>query len=740
MKKALLTEIDQMIEKGLEKSGSYRMATVLRARSSSLEVKTQGNQDSVLSVLGNITREVTYSDSKGKVTKAAVPFVSLSSDSKRRSSDDVIQLDLEAQADNTSTYRLLGNANYTALSDGIAVRSDSYLAGWIESMFNTPLNYKAYIAHMLNAMCYRNLSDEKVKVFVCDFSQVNIKLPHADGSGIANIGRNKFGGQDGSGLIAGPDAKTMQFRLASLFGVGFKLAGEGDDPIREFTENVFTKGLLAKSHLSRVEGDALVFDKANPIDENVVILDVGNFKGLIADKVIKGAAKTLLNQGKVIEMKFRSNPTGSSNKLFVEVTKVSSTATTSASYQWSAVMQLPNIDLNDMKEISPEAISNQQLSDLQKKVLNVVKEEVSQDDRISAKVLSGNANRNQVLSYVLAYLPKVTTRKCVMVNACDDAAGYTGLAEGQIIDTRKDEKFVVGRNPMLTPAGLLVLKNEKNSWLEQIYDLSENVYTIFTAEDCKKIQGDDDGDDNGCDPNPILVDLVEEHQRWVRKSIFANGVSIENDKKARVSEEPKTLKQIADLLKIVRGNTNKVSAKAYCDNSIAGVEQAAVGLCSDIAVNIFAQVKWTRWNGKPSPNDPVIARSKILFQKDLFGELLNQQPDNEKWIWIPNGLESLKMLMLYFLVVWMTQTSIDWKKRSYIILCVLYFLDECRYDQGVFKINKSIMQMKGFDYKAFTAIKKADEKIGQINNHFYPRAEGESAEKLMTLSMLSMKY
>ncbi len=725
------SKLSELVEVALAKAESYQHSTVLSYRNLAgvvnLETRSSGSSDSILSILGSMKIKRTYEDGN----KVESPLVQLSNRSLRRNPDDVIKLDLDSQANNTSVYRLLANAGYGSISDGIAVRKNSWLAGWIESMFSTPLNYKAYIAHLLNAACYANRSKEEWKIYVTDLSKVKVLIPSADDkSKLIEVPAGAFGGQDGSGIISGPLAKTMQFRLASLNGVSFT---DGVETLKT-DMNAFAKGALMKGFISKVTSSSLVFDKQNVTKENIIILDVGNFKGNVAESFIKDKCKEKLSNGTVLRMNFL-NGDCNHNKLFAEVTLINDAQKTSASYQWASVLMLPELD--NLTNLYPKGLYDAELTPTQKEILDKLNKMAGSE--LDGNVLSGNQNRNQLLTYLLAYLPKVKTRKCLMVKSGGVVDGYKTLFEGEVVDVRDSSEFVAGRNPMLTPAGILVLANKRGTWLEEIYNLDEGVYTIFTSEDCSKMQADDDGDDNGVDDNPILLKVAKAHQKWVGKSLFRFGVSIEQDKAARVTENPMDIERICSILSVEKseGQSKKEEAISYSRNSIAGVEAAAVGLCSDIAVNVLSQVQWVRWDGE---ENSVSKKARALMGKDIFKALFDAQPADSKWCWIPKNILHLRLLLLYFLTVWLTQTSIDWKKRAYVVLCLNNMLDVYSYkkDKASFELIREIDSVS-FEYLVKTEIDpdtKEEKKIYATHEYSYEWfVETQDTDSLMVKTL-----
>jgi hypothetical protein len=700
--------VEKVKEQAEDRANAYGQTTVVQYRvdpltkAATLECTAVGDSNSTLKVMQSLKREVSYKDGN----KALVPLVQLSStQSKRLAGDDVVKMDVNSSDEaNNELYRLLADANYGPISPEIAIKGDSWLAQWIESMFDAPLDYKAYVSGVLNANCFSDFSKKDVKIYIADFTKVGVTIVR-DGKRF-QIRKNKegvtgvFGGQDGSALFAGPDAKTMQFRLMSLHGIDM-LSADGENTSSK--QNMYAKGLAALSYLSSVEPGNLVFDSERPIDQNVIVLDINSVKGLFATDVVK---KKIKDAG-VYRLHPIARSLGEDSKLFVEITKINKNSKTSGTYQWAAVLNPDGLDMDRVKSMMPKGIVESELTETQKTVMNTVSE---LNPELNAQVLSGKANRNQVLSYLVSYLPKMRTRKCVMVSIPKlpngkEASSFTVLSDdgsvvetfpclkrGQIADISESDEFVVGRNPMLTPAGVKILVNNHNAYLREIYNLEENVNTIFTDVDCKDLQADDDGDDNACDDNPILLAIVKRHQKWISRSIFSLGVNIENDKKNRIVEKGYTISKIISKLAHTKDGTTetrkakKKEAYLYANNFIAGVEQAVVGLSSDTSVNILAQVHWVKWDGR-SENTVVNASKRLLKDSSgtpLFDVVYKNAcktfgSGETPYIWIPRDINSLRLLLLYYVSVWFTQTAIDWKKRAYRVLCVLYLVNGMSY-------------------------------------------------------------
>lgn len=695
--------VEKVKEEAEVKAQLYGQTTVVAFRKDKdvavLECNAVGDSNSTLKVMQSLKREVIYKDGKSNL----VPLVQLSSSqSKRLAGDDIVKLDVNSSDEsNAEFYRLLADAGYGAISPEIAIKADSWLAQWIGSMFDAPLDFKAYVSGVLNANSFSDFSKKDVKIYIADFKKVGITIIR-DGKrfqirkneeGVSDV----FGGQDGSALFAGPDAKTMQFRLMTLHGV--KTTKRSKDGFVDSQKNMYAKGLAALSYLSSVEDNNLVFDSKKPIDHNVIVLDVNSVKGLFATEVIKKHVTDAF----VYELTPKGKDT-EDKKVFCEITKINSNAKTSGTYQWASVMHPDGLEMDRVRSMMPKNIVETELTPSQKQVFATASE---LNPNLNSQVLSGKANRNQVLSYIVSYLPKMRTRKCVMVCVPKQKNGFDAksftvksddgsveenficLQAGQIADIMIDKaEFVVGRNPMLTPAGVKILVNNVNTYYREIYNLEENVNSIFTDVDCKDLQADDDGDDNAVDPNPLLVAIVKRHQKWVSRSIFSLGVNIENDKKNRIVSNGFTIQKIVEILRHSKGGApedrkqQKREAYLYANNSIAGVEQAVVGLSSDTSVNILSQVHWVKWHGEDG--NQIVQMAEGLLKdsngKGLFNVVYENArktfSNNEKpYIWIPRDLKSLRLLLLYYVSVWFTQTAIDWKKRAYRVLCALYLVN-----------------------------------------------------------------
>lgn len=683
-------------------SVAFRPATMDQA--ASLEIAAKGESFSTLKVLSDLKRFRKYDDGNERL----VPIAQIGSlTAERFISDDVAKLDVDSgEAKNSEFYRLLADAEYGAISPEIAIRRGSFVADWIDTMFDAPLDFKAYVSGFLNANAYSDFSRSQIQFYIADFTKVNIVVVRngkrfslrKNNEKVTNV----FGGQDGSALFAGPDSKTIQFRLASFHGATVSSSNQSSTPKGK---NLFGKGLLAKSHLSSVEEGCLVFDKTKPSKNNIVVLDINSVKGLWATEI-----KKLVSGSSTV---FRIIPQGRDEEdkvVFTEITKISKTSKTSATYQWASVCHPDGLLMDLVTRLMPKDVVQSELSPSQENIMGLIGS-VATD--LNSTVLTGRANKNQVLSFMCSYLPKMRTRKCIMVGIAKGPQGkkveqftvtaedgsvevFEVLNQGQILDIMDRKKFVVGRNPMLTPAGICVLENNKGSYFGEIYDIEEDVVSVFTDIDCKNLQADDDGDDNACDPNELLVSIMERHALWVKRSIFALGVNIENDKKGRIVEKNWTIDRIVSTLehstyheKFVRDEQKRVAID-FINNYICGVEQPVVGLSSDTSVNILSQIKWVKWSGE---ENNVVKQANTLLReykedengnlvkgKGLYNKLLGVAgstfKNNEKpYVWVPADLCSLRLLLLYYVSVWFCQTAIDWKKRAYRVISVLFLAD-----------------------------------------------------------------
>ena len=139
--------VEKVKEEAEVKAQLYGQTTVVAFRKDKdvavLECNAVGDSNSTLKVMQSLKREVIYKDGKSNL----VPLVQLSSSqSKRLAGDDIVKLDVNSSDEsNAEFYRLLADAGYGAISPEIAIKADSWLAQWIGSMFDAPLDFKAYV-------------------------------------------------------------------------------------------------------------------------------------------------------------------------------------------------------------------------------------------------------------------------------------------------------------------------------------------------------------------------------------------------------------------------------------------------------------------------------------------------------------------------------------------------------------------------------------------------------------------
>lgn len=689
-----------LVEESKAKAKAYNfVSSVLYSKGGSknpatFEVKGTGTSTSVAGVLSACKRTRVLPDG----SKIEVPLCTLSSSSNRWTADDLVKV--QATEYTVHLARLLADAGYAPLSEEIAVRQDSWLASWLRTLFSRPLEYKAYIAAFLNAMVFDKC--QMPTIFICDFSKVKINVVD---NGVSYSLGSVLGGPDGSCLLSN-DLGSKQYRLLSFHGMAWYPFGKPEEYQVNRSYNLFAKGFAAKSFLSEIGEDFLSFDKSSPTVRNTIVLDVNSVKGLFADEV----AKLQFKSGKVFELKpcFESDR-NEERGIFVEITKMSTEASTSTTYQWTSVMQVPGYQAKDLWPKIPSPVKMGDNGNMVKDILDGLAEGLNHG------VLSGCANRKQVLSYLLAYLPKVRTKKCIMSSFYGDVTvnnrTFEGLKVGRIcLPVVNSNTVVSGRNPMLTPAGVILLQNQENCLLRNIYNLSENISAIWAVENCAAMQADDDGDDVAVSEEAVLLELGKLHQEWVNHSLFAEGVEIENDKKGRIVESPHDMPAIVSQLNHSKGDkhardSDKKRALTYFNNAVKGPEQPMVGLSSDIGVNLLSQISWQAWRGEKT--ELAAAANKA------FSNAFERVQLKRGMCYIPKDLKSLKLLQLYFCNVWICQTSIDWKKRAYRLIHSMAMMD--------------VVDQKGKLLEAFDS--GWDKEVPDISS-WYPLADSTEVEAL----------
>lgn len=590
--------------------------------------------------------------------------------------DVVIVTPLEGVEANKDAYRVFAGMGhgYAAISDNILVSAKKSLTQddqstnakklfrsadaefnlgvWLVNLFKDPVSLKAYLSHSLGAAVFRNWNRECVskEVYVADFQKTKCRVIGKQGIYLA--------GTDGMNICSGPDAKVEQIRYVTFWGVS--VVGDLID------ENCFAKGLLAPTHLSKIEGNTLVFDKdeSKKLERNLVVLDIANFKN---DS--KSVFKDLLNKhGGIIRIDPRA-PADTIADLLWAVTKISADEESSTTYQHVNNMFVsdPTILNELLKNYQPPRFKNDR-SKIEYKVAAALST-VFDVPNLSSDLLAGNRSAKRILSDIAAYLPSIKMRKCIMSSI---------LSKGQAVALCRSEKgditslseFAFMRNPCLLPNSLKVLEGVRNDLIENIFNLDDfaNELVIISPADASDAQADDDGDSVGCDPNPALIALIKEHQAFVKNSILRYAPKIELDKSARISYKGTSC--VGETVRRI------IDEPSYIELVVLQPEQPLVGWGSDMAVNFIRCVQW-KWCTDPGDIHPELAQMENI--KTVICETFG--PGGSQGLWVPAEKKDVDVYCAWLSLVFITQTAIDWKKRMYrlmslIILCIRYQLDQ----------------------------------------------------------------
>ncbi len=607
-----------------------------------VEVYGAGSSDQALSFLQ--TQSYPCADQQGR---------QMAMIENKGSQPDVINITpLEGVDPCVDTYKLVAQAGYAPVSSNLAisVRGSSTkeandkstasmfalqswnVGSWLLSLFRDPVSLKAYLAHSLSAAIYRNWNTDcgSFTVYIADFSKIECRVKGQTGTFLK--------GTDGMNIVSGPDALVEQIRYLTFWGVEI----EG----KNHSLNLLGKGLAAPTHLSGIEGTTLIFDKeeAKKRRTNILVLDLANIKSDSKDEI----KKLVKENGNIIKVTPRS-PVDTIADFLWSVTKISADEESSTTYQHVSNMFIadPNLAKKLLANYTPPSM-NAKVSRAAKIVTDCLSVTFNVP-HINASLLTGDRSVNRVLSDILAFLPKLKMRKCIMSNLVPKGSAVAhGLRrkDGQLA-----EEFVFARNPCLLPNSLKVLKNVEIDLLDGIFDLDGHgeLLVIINPQDASDAQADDDGDSVACDPDIAYCELIKEHQRFVQRSIFRVTPKIELAKEARVSYEKfDSMGQISDRAK---------SDSQYVRLCVLQPEQPLVGLGSDMAVNTIRAIKWVK----------VDSTSKVppsLMNIDSYKSIININLQEFGHCWIPTA-DTCVHLFSWLCLVFVTQTSIDWKKRMY---------------------------------------------------------------------------
>lgn len=654
-----------------------------------VEVYGSGSSETALNMIAEDTYSVTEN---GKSRKVAMIET-------KGSEPDVVNITpLEGNDASPELYKILAHTGYAAISDTLAVNSKKSstptmheenvakmfrlkdpewnLGVWLLDLFKDPVSLKAYLSHSLGAAVYRNWNREcaSKEVYVADFQEVNCRVGSDSGKFLS--------GTDGMNISSGPDAKVEQIRYVTFWGVDVN--GQSHD------FNVFAKGLLAPTHLSRIEGKTLVFnkDEAKALKSNLVVLDIANFK----NDASKDHLKKLVKEHGIVKLDPRS-PADTIADLLWAVTKISADERSSTTYQ-----HVNNMFVSDPKMLN-KLLDAYKPPRFRKLGENSVARTIASAlgtafgvDNLSSDLLSGDRSAKRVLSDIAAYLPSIKMRKCIMSRLLSKGQAVALDAAGSPMD-----KFVFMRNPCLLPNSLKVLHGIEHCLIQNIFNLDDysQELVIISPEDASDAQADDDGDSVGCDPNPTLIALIEEHEKFVRNSILRYAPKIELAKEARESYAP------SDCL----GSTcdKIINDASYVNLCVLQPEQPLVGWGSDMAVNFIRSINW-KWVTSSSqvPQSLLKMKSIEAVCNETFGPGAN---DPFRGLWVPAEEQDVERYCSWLCLVFITQTAIDWKKRMYKLmsLFVLGFTYIVNQD-GKFQLSTSSWKIRSTNSKADISI------------------------------------
>lgn len=578
-------------------------------------------------------------------------------DTKGRQPDVISITPFEGVDPCVDTYKLVALAGYAPLSPNLAVSTKGSqtdqenqqstasmfalkgwnLGSWLLSLFSDPVALKAYLCHSLGAAVYRNWNTEcgSFTVYIADFSKVDCRVGDKTGAFLA--------GTDGMNIVSGPDARVEQIRYLTMWGV------EILDQVREY--NLFGKGLVVPTNLSRIEGKTLVFDKENVSKGNLLVLDLANIKSDCKKQI-----ETLVKDHGIIKVTPRG-PEGSIKDFLWSVTKISSEEVSSTTYQHVANMFVEDSEkLKDLlKSYQPPSMRGQ--TSRAGKIVSDCLSVTFDVPHINTSLLTGDRSVNRVLSDVLAYLPHMKMRKCVMSNLVSPGEAVAhGLKD---VDDQDATEFVFARNPCLLPNSLKVLKKVDNELLSSIFDIDScgELLVFISPRDASDAQADDDGDSVACEPDRTYCQLIKEHQAFVSNSIFRVAPKIELDKKARISYE-----KMDSMGKISSNCQNNTDYVRLC---VLQPEQPLVGLGSDMAVNTIRAIQWVKVTD-------INAVPAALMSIGSYKSIINDILATNSYCWVPTEA-TCHHLFSWLCLVFVTQTAIDWKKRMY-SLCKLEML------------------------------------------------------------------
>lgn len=617
-----------------------------------VEVYGSGSSETALNVLA----EETFSVKTDNGGSRKVPMIET-----KGSEPDVVNITpLEGFDPSPELFKVLAHTGYAAISDTLAVSAKKSLTPdaqkenvakmfrlkdqewnlgvWLVNLFKDPVSLKAYLSHSLGAAVYRNWNRDcttSKEVYIADFSKVNCRSGKQEGPFLR--------GTDGMNISSGPDAKVEQIRYVTLWGV--------DIEKQNYDFNFFAKGLLSPTYLSKIEGNTLVFDKegAKQLNKNLVVLDIANVKSDSKDEL-----KKLVKEHGIIKVDPRS-PVDTICDFLWSVTKISEDERSSVTYQ-----HVNNMFVSDPKLLKdllgsylpPRLQSSKKGFNVENTIAAALGTAFGVDN-LNADLLAGNRSAKRILSDIAAYLPSIKMRKCIMSSL---------LTKGQAVALDKNGdpmvRFVFMRNPCLLPNSLKVLHGVRHELIQNIFNLDDfgKELVIISPEDASDAQADDDGDSVGCDPNPKLIALIEEHQRFVDNSILRYAPKIELAKEARISYQATNC--VGTTL------SNIINNRDYVNLCVLQPEQPLVGWGSDMAVNLIRSVNW-KWVTSSSqvPEELMKMKNVVKVVNEVFS--IAKSNDPSVGLWVPANEADVQRYCSWLCLVFITQTAIDWKKRMY---------------------------------------------------------------------------